>query len=39
MDESQVRLDTAIARHTVLVVAALAICAVTAAQLRDRSDT
>jgi hypothetical protein len=26
-------------RHIVLVMAALAICAVTAAQLRDRTDT
>jgi SRSO17 transposase len=39
LDESQVRLYHAIARHTVLVMAALAICAVTAAQLRDRTDT
>jgi SRSO17 transposase len=39
LDESQVRLYTAIARHTVLVMAALAICAVTAALLRDRTDT
>jgi SRSO17 transposase len=39
LDESQVRLYTAIARHTVLVMAALAVCAVTAAQLRDRTDT
>jgi len=39
LDESQVRLYTAIARHTVLVMAALAICAVTAAQLRRRTDT
>ena len=31
LDQSQVRLYTAIARHTVLVMAALAICAVTAA--------
>ena len=31
LDESQVRLYPAIARHTVLVMAALAICAVTAA--------
>jgi hypothetical protein len=38
-DQSQVRLYTAIARHTVLVMAALAICAVTAAQLRDRTST
>jgi SRSO17 transposase len=39
LDESQVRLYTAIARHTVLVMAALAICAVTAALLADRTDT
>jgi SRSO17 transposase len=39
LDQSQVRLHTAIARHTVLVMAALAICAVTAAQLRRRTDT
>jgi hypothetical protein len=39
LDESQARLYTAIARHTVLVMAALAICAVTAALLRDRTDT
>jgi SRSO17 transposase len=39
LDESQVRLFTAIARHTALVMAALAICAVTAALLRRRSDT
>jgi len=39
LDESQVRLYHAIARHTVLVMAALAICAVTAAQLRNRTDT
>ena len=39
LDHSQVRLYTAIARHTVLVMAALAICAVTAALLRDRTDT
>jgi hypothetical protein len=39
LDESQVRLYPAIARHTVLVMAALAICAVTAAQLRDRTDS
>jgi hypothetical protein len=38
LDESQVRLYTAIARHTVLVMAALAICAITAALLRDRTD-
>jgi SRSO17 transposase len=39
LDQSQVRLYSAIARHTVLVMAALAICAVTAAQLRRRTDT
>ena len=39
LDQSQVRLHTAIARHTVLVMAALAICAVTAAQLRPRTGT
>lgn len=39
LDECQARLFTAILRHTVLVMAALAICAVTAAQLKDRTDT
>jgi SRSO17 transposase len=39
LDQSQVRLFRAIARHTVLACAALAICAVTAALLRDRTDT
>jgi SRSO17 transposase len=39
LDQSQVRLYTAIARHTVLVMAAVAICAVTAAQLRRRTGT
>jgi SRSO17 transposase len=39
LDQSQVRLYGAIARHTVLVMAALAICAVTAALLRRRTDT
>jgi SRSO17 transposase len=39
LDQSQVRLYTAITRHTVLVMAALAICAVTAALLKDRTDT
>ena len=34
LDQSQVRLYTAIARHTVLVMAALAACAVTAARQR-----
>ena len=37
--QSQVRLHTAIIRHTVLVMAALAICAITAALLRHRTDT
>ena len=39
LDQSQVRLYTAIARHTVLVCAALAVCAVTAALLRDRTNS
>ena len=39
LGQSQVRLFTAIARHTVLVIAALAICAVTAALLRRRTGT
>jgi len=39
LDQSQVRRYTAIARHTVLVMAALAICAVTAALLRRHTDT
>jgi SRSO17 transposase len=39
LDQSQVRLYPAIARHTVLVMAALAICAVTAALLHDHTDT
>jgi SRSO17 transposase len=39
LDQSQVRLHVAIARHTVLVMAALAICAVTAALLRRRTGT
>jgi SRSO17 transposase len=38
LDQSQVRLYTAISRHTVLVMAALAICAVTAAAARRRTD-
>lgn len=38
LDQCQARLYTAILRHIVLVMAALAICAVTAAQLRDRTD-
>jgi hypothetical protein len=36
LDQSRVRLYTAIARNTVLVMAALAICAVTTALHRDR---
>lgn len=39
LDQCQARLYTAIARHTVLVMAALAICAVVAAQLRRRTET
>jgi SRSO17 transposase len=39
LDQSQVRLYTAILRYTVLVMAALAICAVTAAGLRRHTDT
>jgi SRSO17 transposase len=39
LNECQARLYTAVLRHIVLVMAALAICAVTAAQLRDRTDT
>jgi SRSO17 transposase len=37
--QCQARPCTAILRHIVLVMAALAICAVTAARLRDRTDT
>ena len=39
LDQCQARLYTAITRHIVLVMAVLAICAVTAALLRDRTDT
>ncbi len=39
LDQCQARLYTAIQRHIVLVMAALAICAVTAAYLKDRTDT
>lgn len=39
MDQCQAHLHKAIARHTVLVMAALAVCAVTAAQLRHRTDS
>lgn len=37
LDHSQVRLYTALARHIVLVMAALAVCAVTAAGARTRT--
>ncbi len=39
LDQCQARLYTAILRHAVLVMAALAICAVTTALLKDRTDT
>jgi SRSO17 transposase len=39
LDQSQVRLYHAIARHTVLVMAALAACAVAAALLRGSTDS
>jgi SRSO17 transposase len=39
LDQSQVRLYHAIARHTVLVMAAFAVCAVAAALLGDRTET
>jgi hypothetical protein len=39
LGESQVRINTAIARHTVLVMAALTICSVTATLLRRRTET
>ncbi len=39
LDQCQARLCTAVIRHAVLVMAALPICAVTAALLRDRTDT
>jgi SRSO17 transposase len=39
LDQCQARLYTAILRHFVLVMAALAVCAVAAAWLRDRTDT
>jgi SRSO17 transposase len=38
LDQCQARLYTAVLRHVVLVMAALAVCAVTAAQLRERTD-
>jgi SRSO17 transposase len=37
LDQCQARLYTAIRRHLVLVMAALAVCAVTAAQLKNRT--
>ncbi|MFD0480681.1 IS701 family transposase [Nonomuraea thailandensis] len=39
LDESQVRLHQALLRHLVLVMAALAVCAVTAAAVRHATDT
>ncbi len=39
LDQCQARLCTAILRHIVLVMAALAVCAVTAALLRTRTGT
>ena len=39
LDQCQARLYTAILRHIVLVMAAFAVCAVTAAMLRDRTGT
>jgi SRSO17 transposase len=39
LDQCQARLYTAILRHFVLVMAALAVCAVTAAWLRDQAST
>ena len=39
LDQCQARLYTAIARHAVLVMAALAISAITAALVKDRTDT
>jgi SRSO17 transposase len=39
LDQSQVRLYHAILRHTVLVMAALAVCAITAAMLKDQTST
>jgi SRSO17 transposase len=38
LDQRQARLYTAILRHIVLVMAALAVCAVAAARLRHRTD-
>ena len=39
LDQCQARLYTAIRRHLVLVMAALAVCAVTAARLQSRTGT
>ena len=39
LDQCQARLYTAITRHAVLVMAALAICAVTASLVQDRTNT
>ena len=39
LDQCQARLYTAILRHIVLVMAALAVCAVTAALVKDRTGT
>jgi SRSO17 transposase len=39
LDQCQARLHTAIIRHTVLVMTALAICAIAAARLKTRTDT
>ncbi|MER8032937.1 hypothetical protein ABTZ78_28675 [Streptomyces bauhiniae] len=39
LDQAQVRLYEAIRRHTILVMIALAVCSVTAAGARPRTDT
>src|SRR5207247_2311507 len=39
LDHSQVRLYTALLRHIVLTIAALAVCAVTAARAKTRAPT
>jgi SRSO17 transposase len=39
LDQSQVRLHLALTRHTVLVMAALAVCVIAAARARQRTDT
>jgi SRSO17 transposase len=39
LDHSQVRLHTALTRHTVLVIAALAVCVIAAARARQRTGT